>query len=163
LLARLTLKGNAIRSNDNPNVYLNGAATAVPGTGLQLPSGDGRPWADFEMWFWLISQPLVVFSPNIIQFDPQNVKATSPAQTITVTNSGITALTVSVTDPDFAAEVTPPNVTVPAGTVATPTIGTISVTFTPTTTGSLSGNVNIIGAASGNLQVPLIGTGIARI
>ena len=61
LLARLTLKGNFIWALDSPGLYLDGNAFGLPsgvtGTNLRLPSGDGKRGGDFEMWFWLASQP----------------------------------------------------------------------------------------------------------
>src|SRR5208337_1711068 len=80
LLARLTLKGNFIWSHDNPAVYLNGAtlgslnpAAAGPQANLQLPSGDGRRYADFDMWFWLVSQPVVTLSASALSFSTPQV------------------------------------------------------------------------------------------
>jgi len=59
VLARLTLKGNFIWSQDNPESYLDGEVFGgrQPGgqnTDLRLPSGDSRRGGDFEMWFWLV-------------------------------------------------------------------------------------------------------------
>lgn len=59
ILTRLTLKGNFIWDQAQPDVYLDGEAFGVrqPGTqntDLRMPSGDGRRGGDFEMWFWLV-------------------------------------------------------------------------------------------------------------
>jgi hypothetical protein len=61
VLARLTLKGNFIWSQENPAVYLDGEAFGMiqPGQGntdidLRNGSGDGRRGGDFEMWFRLV-------------------------------------------------------------------------------------------------------------
>ena len=58
ILAHLTLKGNFIRTKEDPYLYLDGEAYGVPGgeneTNLTLPSGNGRRGGDFEMWFWLV-------------------------------------------------------------------------------------------------------------
>jgi hypothetical protein len=57
ILAHLTLKGNFIRAEDDPSLYLDGEAFSVPKgqteTDLNLPSGNNRRGGDFEMWFWL--------------------------------------------------------------------------------------------------------------
>ena len=61
VLAHLTMKGNFIWGLSNPENrrYLDGEvlgfrrAGAVT-TDVRLPSGDGRPGGNFEMWFWLV-------------------------------------------------------------------------------------------------------------
>ena len=60
VLARLTLKGNFIWSQKDPELYLDGQAFGVHDetelrTALRLPSGDGKRGGDFEMWFWLVT------------------------------------------------------------------------------------------------------------
>lgn len=56
ILARLTLKGNFIRAQHDPEVYLDGEVLgnsgATPGS-IKWPSGNGKPGSDFEIWFWL--------------------------------------------------------------------------------------------------------------
>jgi hypothetical protein len=63
ILTRLTLKGNFIWDQAQPDVYLDGESFGVrqPGTqttDLRMPSGDGRRGGDFEMWFWLVQGPV---------------------------------------------------------------------------------------------------------
>ncbi len=57
ILAHLTLKGNFIRTKNDPYLYLDGEAFGVQvgetETNLDLSSGNGRRGGDFEMWFWL--------------------------------------------------------------------------------------------------------------
>jgi Family of unknown function (DUF6519) len=149
LLARLTLKGSAIRAADNPDIYLNGA------TG---PGADGRPYADFEMWFWLTPQPLVNVQPASLNFPNTVIGNTSAALPIQVsyTNSNSTALTISTTG-NFAAQVlhpsAPPDLTVPPGD------STISVTFTPTATDvptdpiAFTGQITFTGSSDASLPV----------
>jgi hypothetical protein len=68
VLAHLALKGNVIwdaSHSANPAKYLDGEAFGFrsPGstnTDLRLPSGDGRPGGDFEMWFWLVPPGITV-------------------------------------------------------------------------------------------------------
>jgi hypothetical protein len=170
LLARLTLKGNSIWALGSPNVFLNGAtngfASAAAGsprsTGMQLPSGDGRSSADFEMWFWLVSQPPITLSPAVPNvFAPQLVGTTSAPQTIVLTFSGtipVAPLTISsiVASGDFAQT---NNYTTP---IAAGTSVTINVTFTPTTTGLRTGQITITESASTTpIVIPLTGTGLA--
>ena len=170
LLARLTLKGNCIWALGSPNVFLNGAANGFPSaaaggprsTGLQLPSGDGRSSADFEMWFWLVSQPPITLSPAIPNvFAPQLVGTTSPPQSIVLTFSGtipVAPLTITsiAASGDFAQT---NNYTTP---IAAGTSVTINVTFTPTATGVRTGQITITESASTTpIVIPLTGTGLA--
>jgi len=173
-LARLTLKGNFIWAQGNPAVYLNGAVVGVgvPGTaggqqttGVQLPSGDGRRSADFEMWFWLISQPTVTLTATAINFTtPQLVNSSSSPQTVTLTNHGTTALTgagisVSGTNPgDFTVTNT---CSTPSFSVAAGGTCTISVSFNPTAASTRTAQINIAESADANpLVIALTGTGI---
>jgi hypothetical protein len=61
VLARLTVKGNFIWSEKNPNLYVDGEVFGVAASGgavtaVKLPSGDNRRGGDLEMWFWLIEK-----------------------------------------------------------------------------------------------------------
>jgi hypothetical protein len=61
VLARLTVKGNFIWSEKNPNLYLDGEVFGVAASGgavtaVKLPSGDNHRGGDLEMWFWLIQK-----------------------------------------------------------------------------------------------------------
>jgi hypothetical protein len=167
LLARLTLKGNFVSAQGNSGVYLNGAVLGVSGgqgtTSLQLPSGDGRRSGDFEMWFWLTSQPAVSLSTNVMNFfNAQLVGSTSSPQTVTLTNNGKTTLTfpgtgISVTNPQ---EFNVTNTCVPAVAPNGATC-TITVTFTPAKAGTRTGSISIQESADTNpLLITLTGTGI---
>jgi sugar lactone lactonase YvrE len=101
--------------------------------------------------------PAVTLSTTILSFGNQVVGATSPAQVVTVTNSGGANLTITsiLTSGDYAQANTCPATLNPGSTCA------ISVSFTPTTTGSLSGTVTITDNAAGSPQtVDLSGTGV---
>jgi hypothetical protein len=57
----LTVKGNFIWSEKDPNLYLDGEVFGVAANGgavtaIKLPSGDNRRGGDLEMWFWLIEK-----------------------------------------------------------------------------------------------------------
>jgi hypothetical protein len=150
VLAHLTLKGNSIWAQGNPNVYLNGAVAEG--------SPDGRASADFNMWFWLTSQPPVTLSATNLAFSTQNVGTTSPAQSFTLTYNGTSTLTIaSITATgDFAVTNTC------GGSVAAGASCTITVTFTPTATGPQTGQITITENADPSpLVVTLSGTGIA--
>jgi hypothetical protein len=99
------------------------------------------------------------FSPTSLTFAAQTVGTTSAAQTITMSNASggtsisITSLTIT-TGSDFAQTNT-------CGTSLLPKKScTISVTFTPTATGTRSASVSVTDNAGSSPQtIPLTGTG----
>lgn len=107
--------------------------------------------------------PAVGLNPTSLTFSATVVGSTSAAQTVTLTNTGtaaltITGITVGGANPgDFAQTNTCP---VGPSTLAQGAKCTISVTFTPTTTGTRTANVSIGDNAAGSPQtVALSGTG----
>ena len=107
--------------------------------------------------------PAVTLSPSSLSFSSQLVGSTSTAQTVTLKNSGTSDLTISslalsgTNASDFAQTNTCP---ISPSTLAAGTTCTISVTFTPTTTGTRNASVNIVDNASGSPHaVTLVGTG----
>jgi len=65
VLAHLTIKGNFIwlDSGAEPAMYLDGEAFGRPRerrVDLRFPSGNGRRGGDFEMWFWLAPNDIIV-------------------------------------------------------------------------------------------------------
>ncbi len=102
----------------------------------------------------------VTLSPLSLTFADQLVGTTSAAQTVTLTNNGTSALTISSigASGDFAQTNKCP---ISPNTLAVGASCTITVTFTPTTTGTRRGGVNITDDAPGSPQsVSLTGTGI---
>ena len=96
-------------------------------------------------------------SPASLTFSNQSVGTTSSAQTVTITNTGSNAMTISgvTASGDFAQ--TNQCSSIPASQSCT-----VSVTFTPTTSGSRNGTLTINDNAQGNPHtVSLSGTGIA--
>ena len=100
----------------------------------------------------------VTVSPTALAFGNQATQTTSPSQTITVTNNQTTTLTglsSSVTGTGFGRTTTCGSTL----TVATHSC-TISVTFSPTAMGPVTGNVTVNYTGSGSPQtVTLSGTG----
>jgi len=102
----------------------------------------------------------VSLSPINLTFGPQTVGTVSPAQTITLSNTTSTALTITgiaisgTNTTDFAQTNT-------CGTgIAAKARCTISVTFTPTATGTRRADVSITDNGGASPQsVPLTGTG----
>ena len=106
-----------------------------------------------------ITGPAVSLSPASLNFGSQSTGTSSAAMPVTVTNSGVSALTitgVAVSGPnagDYSA-------TGCIGTLAPGNPCTISVTFTPVTTGTRSASVAITDNAPGSPQIiSLSGTG----
>ena len=102
----------------------------------------------------------VSFSPTSLTFATQNVGTTSAAQTVTMTNSMNTAMSISsiATAAPFAQTNT-------CGTsLAAKASCTISVTFAPTVGGAQTGTLTITDNAAGSPQsVALSGTGGASV
>lgn len=100
--------------------------------------------------------PTATISPGSLTFASQTVGSTSATQTVTLTNSGAAALAISSISAsgDFAESQS-------CGTsLAAETDCTISVTFTPTASGSRTGTLTISDNASGSPQTAaLSGTG----
>nr|WP_255604260.1 choice-of-anchor D domain-containing protein [Oscillochloris sp. ZM17-4] len=102
--------------------------------------------------------PAVSLSEGSLSFGSVRVGTTTAAQQVTLTNSGSDTLAISgiVASGDFARTSTC------GATLAAGASCTISVTFTPTTTGSRSSALTITNDATGSPQsVTLGGTGIA--
>jgi hypothetical protein len=100
--------------------------------------------------------PVVGLSPASLTFATQVVGTTSPAQVVTLSNSGSSALAItSITASTSYAQTNTCGTSVAAGAGCS-----ISVTFTPTATGTQTGGVTITDNAPGSPQiVGLSGTG----
>ena len=100
----------------------------------------------------------VRFSTASLAFGPQQVNTTSLPQTATLTNTGASALSItSITASGTFSETSTCGLSVAAGASCT-----ISVTFTPVSTGIATGNVTIIDSDPTSPQaVSLTGTGTA--
>ena len=106
--------------------------------------------------------PAVTLNPAALAFGSQTVNSTSTAQSVTLTNSGnaalsITGITITGTNSGDFTQATTCVSPVAAGANCT-----ISVTFRPTATGSKTASVNIADDAAGSPQaITLSGTGTA--
>src|SRR5208282_3469046 len=105
--------------------------------------------------------PAVTLSSTALTFANQVLGTTSPAQTVTLGNTGNEDLSVSsiVASGDFA-QTNNCGSSMPADDNCT-----VSVTFTPTTTGARSGSITITDNAAGSPQqtVGLSGSGIPQL
>jgi hypothetical protein len=99
----------------------------------------------------------ITVAPKSLTFGSQAVNTTSAAQTITVTNTGTSSVTVSgVTAPTGFAQ------TNNCAALAANASCSINVTFTPTAAQAYTGNVTITDTATGSPQaVAVSGTGTA--
>jgi hypothetical protein len=93
--------------------------------------------------------------PTTLSFGNQNVGTTSTSQPITVKNTGIASTAISVAASANYGQTNNCGTTLAGGTTCT-----ITVTFSPTTSGSLPGSITITDSASTSPQsVTLSGTG----
>lgn len=100
----------------------------------------------------------VSLSPTSLTFSNQMVSTTSASQGVTLTNT--TGATLSLTSITASGDFGQTNNC--ASSLAINASCTITVTFTPATTGTRSGSITLVDNAAGGTQsVPLTGTGIA--
>lgn len=126
-------------------------------TGNLSVSGNGGPLSVSLTGTGASAAPTVTASPESLIFSTQLLKTKSPAQTITLTNSGTTAVSVSSTavSGDFAkAGVCP-------ATLAAGKSCILNVTFTPTAAGTRSGALTFT-LSSGTVTVALTGTAVSK-
>ncbi len=140
-----------------------------------MPTGDGRTGelraATCGRGIWQIplltaitpQSPAITLSPTSLTFAAQQAQTESPAQTITVTNSGSATLTVTsvIATGDFAVSNTC------TGTpVAIHATCTVSVSFAPTASGTRTGVLTVYGNVPGGqatAQLSGIGTAPASV
>ncbi len=102
--------------------------------------------------------PLVTLSPASITFSNQNVGTTSTPQTLTMTNSGSATMTIT----SIAATGNFAQTNNCGSSLAALASCTISVTFSPTSAGTLYGSVTITDNASNSPQTEVLeGVGVA--
>ena len=137
---------------------------------VAMPTGDGRAGelraGTYGRGIWSIPLvnatfavlPVMTVSPGTLSFAGQAVSTASSAQTVTVTNTGTTALMVSqvkVTG-DFAQT----NTCVAGGAIAPGGSCTVGVQFLPAATGGRAGVLTVYAnVAGGQATVTLSGTG----
>jgi hypothetical protein len=177
-LAAPSAVSGALHISNASGTNLSGAV-AIPATGsfqtwttvtasVTLPAGQQVLTVNQDAGGWNInslsfataiggpSAATLSLSPASLTFASQEVHTSSAAQTVTVTNSGTAAASVSsiAASGDFAQTNT-------CGTsIAAGASCSVSVTFTPTASGSRTGNVTITSNASNSpTTVALSGTG----
>jgi hypothetical protein len=153
--------GRGIALDPSANVYAAGATFSpdfATTAGSFEPSYMGGPYDAFVIKFSAATTPIVAISPLSYAFGNQAVGTASSPTAIDLTNNGGAALAISsiTASGDFSQ-------TSNCGASLAPGAScTISVTFTPTATGSRTGSLVIIDNANPATQtVSLSGTGTA--
>jgi hypothetical protein len=136
-----------------------------------MATGDGRTGelraATYGRGIWTIplltavspAAPGLALSPTALSFGSEQVQTLSPAQSVTVTNTGNAALTVSsvVASGDFDESDTCVGAAIAAGATCA-----VQVSFLPSATGARTGVLTVYGnAPGGQATVTLTGTGTA--
>jgi hypothetical protein len=176
-------QGFMVQYDTATNAYQNGPSVTSPGTGtwatatVQLTGahfdGAQNMGADLRLAVTTPSQPLIVSqvtmstvsssgsatltaSPASLSFGSEVVGSTTAAQSVTVSNTGGAAATISsVSASGPFAQTNNCGTSLAAGASCT-----ASVTFTPTATGSASGTLTVASnATNASLSVALSGTG----
>ena len=102
--------------------------------------------------------PAMILSTNSLSFPDEAPGGASPAQAVTVTNSGTAALNIT----GITVAVNFQEIDDCASQVAVGSHCTINVTFVPTTTGNLQGEITVADNASGSSQsITLTGQGVS--
>jgi hypothetical protein len=104
------------------------------------------------------SGPNATLSATSLAFSSQTLDTTSPSQTITLSNYGTTTLGIT----SIAASTNFGQTNTCNSSLASGATCTVSVTFTPSNTGSLNGTLSFVDSAADSPQmVSLSGTGVA--
>ena len=142
--------GGIAVDSDN-NVYVAGStdSTDLPTTQGVFQNVLGGGTDAFVMKIGPNSAPSVAISPASLQYSSQAIGSTSPSQTALLRNMGSSALAISSIAPsgDFA-ESNGCGTSVPAASNCT-----VSVTFTPTAAGPLTGSILIQDDAAGSPHI----------
>ncbi|MBS2548023.1 choice-of-anchor D domain-containing protein [Catenulispora sp. NL8] len=176
-------QGFTVQYSTPTNAYQNGPSVTSPGTGtwatatVQLTGAQldelENGGADLRLAVTAPTAPLIVRSvtmsvannsggptlaatPSSLSFGNVSVGSNSPAQTVTITNSGTAAAAVSgITAATGFAETNTCGSSIAAGGSCT-----ANVTFTPTAAQAYSGSLTVSSNASNSpLTIPLTGTG----
>ena len=151
--------GASVAAGANCSISVTFTPTSVgsqPGTVTVTDNATGSPQTVNLTGMGVASS--VTFSPTSLAFGNQNVNTTSAARTVTLTNGGTAALTIT----SIAASAPYAQSYTCGASVAAGANCSINVTFTPTAAGSQPGTITVTDNATGSPQtVNLTGTGMA--
>jgi hypothetical protein len=164
----------------NSTLYTGPIVVAATETIQAIGTASGYSPSAVASATFTIQQPMVTLSPGSLNFGSQTEGTSSQAQTVTVQNSGSASLSsIAITLSESSASSSVGKISADAAGIssqdysATTTCGsslaagascTVSVTFSPTTTGSFPGLLQISDNAVGSPQtVGLAGTGTAPV
>ncbi|MCU1386216.1 MAG: hypothetical protein JWL71_4913 [Acidobacteria bacterium] len=142
---------------DPPTVRPGAAGATSTLTIATVATGSAASAARKPASIGVMAAGLALF-PSSLTFGAQTLNTTAPAQLVSLTNTGVDVLNVTsiTTAGDFAL------VRNCGATVASGTSCGVSVSFTPTATGTRTGSLSFVDDASGSPQiVTLTGTGQA--
>ncbi len=129
-------------------------------SGSFLTAYAGGPYDAFVTKYTATAMPVAALSPSSYDFGNLPVGTTSSPEAITLTNNGNTALAISSVT--ASGDFTPTNTC--GSSVAAGSSCTISITFSPSATGSRPGSITITDNASPPSQtITLTGTGTAPL
>ena len=152
-------QANAIAIDASDDAYVAGTTTSTNfPTQNPFQSTPGGAFAA-----QISTPPAVTFVPASLNFGNVTGATTSPVRIVTVTPIGNAAVDISsiIISGDFALETTATSCPYGGGTISPGLNCTINVSFTPTATGPLNGNLAITYNGVGSpLTIPLAGTGI---
>jgi hypothetical protein len=155
-------EGLGISLDPSANAYVTGGTFSLDfpiTSGSYQPSYGGGPYDAFVAKVSLVPSPSLSISPSSYTFGNQVIGTTSAPQTATLTNVGAAGLMVTdvVASGDFAET----NTCVASSPIAANGTCSVSVTFTPTATGTRTGSLAITDNATIRPQtVTLTGTGV---
>jgi hypothetical protein len=143
ILARFVLKGNYIWTATNPPLFLDGEALGSNNgglTALTFASGKMRRGpTDFEMWFWLVAQPVALQSLVLSQ-TTQVFPNTPVTGTVQLTNPATAGLVVQLASSNPAVATVPQSVSFTLGATSANFAVTAITPGTTNITASLQGS-----------------------
>ena len=157
--------GRGISLDPSGNAYVAGATFSLDfpiTSGSYQPSYGGGPYDAFVAKISLVPSPSLSISHSSFEFGNQVIGTTSAPQTATLTNVGAAGLMVTdvVASGDFAET----DNCVSSSPIAANGTCSVSVTFTPTATGTTTGSLTITENATFRPQtVALTGTGVTVV
>ena len=158
LMVTLSEGGQTVTFSGTVAADGNSASGSYSGAVGGCINGDMGTWVGARSSASTVGGPVANVSPSTLTFSNQNLNTTSVSQAVTLSNTGSAALSISgiTTSGDFSQSNNC------GSAVLNGAKCTISVTFTPASTGTRAGSLSLQDNATGSPQiVSLSGTGVA--